>query len=525
MTMEALLLEAAQALEQGRYPQAEALLRQVVSQWPEGPDSYHLLAVLAERLGRIEDGLSLITTSLRLAPAFAPIHETRSRLLEAAGRRPEALQALETAMSLAPGHAGLAQAYVSLLLRADQFERAYAIARDLLSKAPDSPALLRAAGTAAIFLGLLEEARRLLDQAVGLAPDSFSGWLNLALAQRFCDDLAAADAAVARAVALEPANGNARWQQGQIAFLRGDWVRGWAGHRYRYAVAGPGLGLPDGPEPVWDGRPIPGQTLRLQGDQGLGDMLAFLRLIKPMLARNGAPAGVLLDLPPSLRQLAQDSFAAEPRISVISGPGPVPAHWRLALSGLGDLLAPAPDTLPPAPFLRACPVRVARWHQRLEGMGGPRIGLVWAGNPEFRFDRLRSLPFAQASRLLATAGPRWIIMQKGPGRAGFDPAAWPNTVWDADPYCVDFADTAALIQTLDLVITCDTAVFHVAAGLGAPVWLLQSCATDWRLGANLVPPWYPGARIFRQQVPGGWDGPVDAVLEALAGVGKSPAAR
>lgn len=265
------------------------------------------------------------------------------------------------------------------------------------------------------------------------------------------------------------------------------------------------------PCPRWTGtEPVAGQRVLLHAEQGHGDTVQFARYA-PLVAARGA--SVVLEAPPPLVRLLRQLPGP---VTVIARGDPLPdADWHCPLGSLPLAFGTTLATIPAAgPYLRADPVEVSGW-QAVPGDRRPRVGLVWAGNPRHRNDRRRSLPLAALAPL--ARGP-WQLVSLQKDVALDDArqlAAWQAI--DAGPRLRDFAATAAALMALDLVVTVDTAVAHLAGALGRPAWVLLPHAPDWRwLLGRADSPWYPTLRLFRQPRPGDWASVVRQVAGALA---------
>jgi hypothetical protein len=259
----------------------------------------------------------------------------------------------------------------------------------------------------------------------------------------------------------------------------------------------------------------------LHAEQGFGDTLQFCRFA-PLLARRCAK--VYLEVPRPLLRLLRHSLAGEnleviPRLADFPATQALPrTDYHCPLLSLPRVLGTTVDDVPAAvPYLAADATQAAAWSQRLRELPGRKVGLVWAGLPQYSDDAHRSLPLARLAPLGTVSGVTFVSLQTG-AAAGQATAPPPGlTIYDASRGLRDFADTAALVAALDLVISVDTAAAHLAGALGRPVWLLNRFDTDWRWMVDRTDsPWYPTMRIFRQPRRGDWDSVISQVCAALA---------
>ena len=265
------------------------------------------------------------------------------------------------------------------------------------------------------------------------------------------------------------------------------------------------------------------RVVLVRAEQGFGDMLQFCRYV-PHLADLGAR--VVLEVPTPLRRLMGGLDGVDRVVAAGEALPWFDRHCRLM--SLPRLFGTRLETIPDqVPYLRAEPALVEQWRARLSGLRGRRIGLVWAGGMRIdkphaaAIDRRRSIPFALLAPLASAPGCGFVSLRVG-DTAPVDGPEAPRADWllDVSDGITDFADTAALIETLDLVIAVDTAVAHLAGALGKPVWLLNRFDSCWRwLRDREDSPWYPGLRQFRQTTPGDWDGVIARVVAALRPAG------
>jgi tetratricopeptide (TPR) repeat protein len=338
-------------------------------------------------------------------------------------------------------------------------------------------------GNLAMQDGRVLEADRVFARALACEPAARAALYNRAAARHELGDAAGAVALYESVLAQAPDFFEARWNLAMALLASGRWREGWQAHECRRLH--PRLKPRDFAVPDWTGEPVAGRRLLLASEQGLGDTIQFLRYV-PAVAATGAR--IVLDLPASLLTLARD-LPVERLVASGEPVGDVDLHAPLMSL---PLLLGAPELPPLPPYLRADPQRRAGWRRRLAGAGRFRIGIAWAGNPEHRNDRRRSLSEAALARLAADLagldGVRVVSLQKD--RAA--PAGWLDVRPDLD-------DTAALIAELDLVIAVDTSIAHLAGALGRPLWLLLSPSAEWRwLHGQSRTPWYPSAELIWQ---------------------------
>src|SRR5476649_2395300 len=315
--------------------------------------------------------------------------------------------------------------------------------------------------------------------------------------------------AATRALAIAPDDVEARVNAGICRLLQGDLQGGWRWYESRWRR----LPLPDHAPPQWCGdAPLAGKTILVYAEQGLGDTIQMCRYVA-LLAAQGAD--VVLRVQPALKALLSQLAGAR---MVLADGEPLPAFdYHCSLMSLPFAFDTSLATIPAgAPYLRADPARAAAWAQRLGAPAGRRIGLAWSGNRGHDRDGSRSIPLMQLRGLFG-ADAQFVSLQ--PELRAIDRIVLENDQRIAShaAQLTDFAETAALIAQLDLVISVDTSVAHLAAAMGKPVWLLLAYAPDWRwLLERDDSPWYPTMRLFRQSVRGDWDGVVAEVAHALA---------
>jgi tetratricopeptide (TPR) repeat protein len=411
-------------------------------------------------------------------------------------------------------------------------------ARQGLALQPDS-FLLRFYEAGVLYVqGFTEDAAVGYHKLLALEPDHVQVLINLGIVARNLDELDEAERHLRRAIALAPHALSARGHLGAVLLAKGRYEEGWSCHEGRWANfldpdGNPSIAAqPQVPLPQWRGESpelairaehprAHGARLLVIPEQGHGDSLQFVRYL-PLVLERFSEVGFVC--PPALRRLFEDSLCSRwPGLALLDNGRFRFDHWDwyCPIMSLPLAFGTRLDNIPAAmPYLFADPARAASWHARLAALPDPelpRVGIVWAGgHSALMEDQVRSLTSAQIAPLLALRNVRWISLQKtdDPAKRADAASAARLTDWMDD--IADFADTAALIENLDLVIAVDTSVAHLAAAMGKPVWLLNRFAGCWRWLSNRDDsPWYPTVSLFTQRQRGDWDEVLTRVATAL----------
>ncbi|MBC5782781.1 tetratricopeptide repeat protein [Ramlibacter sp. USB13] len=427
-----------------------------------------------------------------------------AQALHATGRREEALAPLQAALQARPGDPGVLESLGTVLLELGRGGEALACFEQLLRAQGPSPETLANASAALLRLDRQEEALACAEEALRLDPVHRAALHNKGCA--LLDQLRMDEGLrhAVQAARQYPDDPDLRWNVAVAHLLTGDLVPGWEAHEARWQAKGfaastHGFGAPASPR--WTGvQDLADRSILLYAEQGLGDSIQFLRYL-PLVAQRARE--VLLQVQPALLPLLS-ALPANCRLLRPGEPFAAP-DFQCPLLSLPHAFRTALADIPAAvPYLRADPARVAAWRERLAGTRAPRVGIAWSGNAQHGNDRNRSIALPEF-RTVATERVQFVGVQpqvRETDRAAL--AQWPGLV-DAGPQLHDFADTAALFCALDLVVTVDTSVAHLAGALGRPVWILLPYAPDWRwMLEREDSPWYPTARLFRQPGRGDW---------------------
>lgn len=513
-----LLAAAVQQHRAGLLPEAAALYRRILTLQPRHADALHLLGLLEHARGAHADSLPLIEQAIAAEGRRAAFHVAHGSVLAALGDGDAAEQALARALRLDPGNAEALNALGNLRQTAGDSSAAEQAYRQALASRPDYVEALNNLGSALRAQGQLEDAESALRDALRLRPSYANALANLGLVLQELARYSQALAAYDQAVAIEPGHAVAHGNRSMLLLLLGRLKEGFAEYEWRWRM--PGFATPRRPfaQPAWHGEPLAGQTLLVHAEQGLGSAIQFVRYVIPAAARG---ARIVLECQPPLLRLFGHALAGTggPVAAVVAkGDALPPFDRQVPLISLPHVLGTTLSTVPaPIPYLSAHEADIAAWRLRLAAACRRRIGLVWAGNRRHENDRNRSLPPAALAPLVAGGNAAFFSLQVPASEE--DLAALPGgRVIDLAPDLADFAQTAAALEALDLVITVDTAVAHLAGALGRPTWLLLPYVPEWRwLLDRDDSPWYPTVRLFRQRSPGDWQGVLDHVAAALSG--------
>jgi tetratricopeptide (TPR) repeat protein len=523
--------------EQRDYPRALEHFQNAVAAQPDFADAHNDLGNLLQDLGRLDDSMAAFERALQLQPAMATAHYNLGNARRAAGRKQQALASYREATRLNPQFALAYNNLGTLLEECGDFasaEQAFSTAAQFAPQLAEAQFNL---GTRQMARGDLSAALASLHRAIALDPTHPQSYCGLGgvyqrlqqwdQARKYYQEAVRLDATYSdphcnlgimamyegryvdasqefeTVLALNPKCPEGHSNRGMLRLGAGDFARGWPGYLY-YSQCRAYQGI-RAARPIWEGGLLAGRTIRIVCDHGLGDTLQFVRYL-PWLKQQGA-GRVLL--------------AAQTEL-----------HPLLAESGFGELVAPDDETIPcdthvsimmlpglhylahrqlwqQGPYLSPNDELVARWRERLAAFPGPKVGICWRGSSRFLWNEWRSIPLAEFAPLAAVEGVRLVVLQQGEGRSQLSEVADRFPLIDfgeeVDRHGGAFRDSAAIIMNLDLVVTSDTSLAHVAAALGRPVWMAVCAAPEWRWQREgESTPWYPSMRLFRQQALDHW---------------------
>ncbi len=533
---------AVSAYQARRDPAATQLLQRAVETKPDFVEAWNAAGFVLRDQGQLDAALAAYRKALGLRPDQVTAHLGVGATLLAKGNTEPALASYARAVDLAPDSVAVAAELAAALRNLGRSEQALAVAQAMVDRLPDSA---DAHGLLAIELhhaGRYQDSVTRHERATALAPDSALAHTNLGVTLQALDDFDGAAARHRRAVELDPRNPQARRNLGLVlmqlnqleeavacfraaiavtpsnpdihwdcalAMLGAGHLReGWDEMEWRWGASAFPSTARHTERPQWDGSELAGRRLLMWAEQGLGDTIQFARYAT-LLARPGAR--LVLECAPHLQRLMQSLPGIESIVTREASPDDFDVH--VPLLSVPRLFGTTTRSIPAkVPYLSADANDRARWRAELAVGDEVRVGLVWAGSATHANDRNRSVDPALLEPLLAVPGVRWFGLQVD------DTAAPPpDTVTNLGPRLVDFAETAAVIDNLDLVLTVDTAVAHLAGAVGAAVWVLLPYVPDWRWMLERDDcPWYPTMRLFRQQQRGEWQPVIERVSAELA---------
>jgi len=485
-------------LHQGRGEEALATFDRATVLNPQDADLWYVRGRACNALQRPADAILSFQQALRLNPRHFEAASQTAQIFAQTDRPEEALPYFDLCDGLQPNRFQTFHMRAETLQKLGRFEEALAARRRAHFLDPANADGCVGLGNSLMALGRYEEALPWFDYAVARRKDLAYGFRSKAIALERLGRLDEAMTAYRQATLADPDEAESAWSLALLQLLAGDFAAGWAGREAaRWRIPTLAAGYPKLSKPLWRGQEaIEGRTILLCPDEGLGDTIQFARYV-PMLAARGARVilGVQDELFPLLSNLAGVSQCI-PR----SG-GTVPAYdLHCPITSLPWIFETRLDSIPAeTPYLPPPAAdRIAAWEQRLGARNRMRVGLVWSGNARHNNDRNRSIPLRLLARIL-DADATFVSLQKDVRTEDLSVLHERSDVVDLTAQLSDFAETAALVSCLDLVITVDTSVAHLSGALGRPTWILLPYAPDYRwLLHREDSPWYPSVRLFRQ---------------------------
>jgi tetratricopeptide (TPR) repeat protein len=499
---------------QGRLDEAARCFRQALELRPDFPEAYANLGLVLAGQGAWDEAVACCQQALRLRPDCAEAFNNLGLALRGQRRYAEAEASYRQALGLRPGSAEVHSNLGVVLVDLQQLDEAQDCFARAVRLKPDYAEAHSHLGAILCRLGQPEQALVSLRQALQLRPDFAEALNNLGLALRDLGRFEEALRSFQDALQVKPDCAEAHVAAAAIRLQLGDFDKGWPDYEWRWQL--PDAPSRNFPQPLWDGSPLAGRRILLYAEQGLGDTFQFVRYARLVQERGGT---VIVECQRFLRRI----LAGCPGIDELVGEGePLPPHdVRAPLMSLPLLFGTRIETIPATiPYLTADPVLVEQWRGRFAALAGFKIGINWQGNPQFRFDKQRSFTVTEFAPLAAVPGVQLVSLQHGPASEQLRAVAaqWPITDLGGrlDEEAGPFMDRAAVLMHLDLVVTSDTSIAHLAGALGVPVWVALGKAPYWCfLLEREDTPWYPTMRLFRQERTGEWGPVFERIAEAV----------
>lgn len=494
-------------LAEGDYQRAADAYRKATQILPDIAEAHYNLAIALNRLGNQREALAEYRMALQIRPDFVHAHYNMANIFKRQGQYHRAIIGYRRVVELQPDHYQAHYQLAECLKQTGRYEQAVPHAQRAL-EAPDAPAVVYATlADCLIRTGRLQEAADVLRQAAERFPGLADSYANLGGVLNLLGDYDQAWKLYHKALAINPDHTLAHWNRGLLLLVRGDLEAGWKDYAYRkrskdlWKTSYPNAQAIK--QPLWDGQPFEGKTLLVHYEQGIGDTIQFARYLPMVKARGGK---VIMEINPSLFGLFEklgciDQLVPSGRLDDVK------FDMHVFLLDLPGIFNTTLQTIPAqVPYLRPDDRSKELWASRLAGVG-LKVGLVWAGSPKHAGDRFRSCRLEQLRPLFRTKNIRFFSLQKGPARNQLK--ACPDLpILDLDRFLTNWSQTAAIVANLDLLISVDTSVLHLAGAMARPAWGLIAAVPDWRwLLDRTDSPWYPSLRLFRQGQDRSW-GPV-----------------
>jgi len=485
----------------GDLENSERCFRCAVDTGPQIADAHCNLGGLLMRRGKLDEAEASLVKALELNPELVKAHSDLGNILFRKQCIDEAINCYRRAIGNAPTLHAVRLNLAQALIRKGDFELAITELQVVLDFEPDYAKANKLMGNCLVALGRLPEAVKYFRYAIQVGAEPVGTHMKLGKILQTQGMLKEAKEAFDAVIGFQSDHVEARVCRALILMLWGDYLQGWQEYEWRWKL--PARELRQLDRPLWDGSSLSGRTILLHPEQGLGDSIQFIRFA-PALKQLGAT--VLFMPPPPLYELMRGCRGLD---RVLRSSDELPEYdVHLPLMSLPQMLGTEVETIPAdIPYIHVDTPLKAELRALLDARRDKfRVGIIWAGGETAKNDHLRSCPVARFMALRDVPDVALFSLQKGERSAQLAPADPEGVVTDLAPLLEDFADTAAVMNELDLVISVDTATAHLAGALGRPVWTVIPTVPDWRwlLDRN-DSPWYPGMTLFRQETPGDWE--------------------
>ncbi len=506
--------------EQGKLEEAAKSHRQALALIPDFVEAHSNLGNVLQAIGQFDEAAACYHRALELKPDFAEVHNNLGKALQKLGQLESALASYQRALQIKPDYAEIPVNIGNIWLELGQYQKAITSYQHALQIKSDYVDAYCNIGLAQQNLNQLDAGVASIMRALEISPDVAETHFNLGVALHNLGRIEDAVASYHRALEIKPDFAKAHFNLSLLFLSQGRYAEGWPEYEARYdpGYSGRQSIPPNLPYPRWQGQPLAGKSILIWPEQGYGDEIQFARYV-PLLKARGV-SRITLVCRTALKTLLGTLAGADAVVTQSEAAALLLHDYWIFPMSLPLHFATTVETIPAGlPYLSVPPERLKRWHQRLPA-SGLKVGLVWKGSALHGNDANRSLPsLSLLAPLWSVPGVNFISLQKGQGEeeAASPPAGQPILHLGSD--IMDFADTAAIVAQLDLVICIDTAIVHLAGALNKPCWvLLPATGTDWRwLRDRSDSPWYPDVvRLFRQTNSGDWSATIEDIAQNLA---------
>jgi tetratricopeptide (TPR) repeat protein len=483
----------------GKLKEAKFEYRKLLRRYPNNADILHLNGTLLHQMGQMPAAIKNLTQATALAPQNREIHLSLFRSLAAADQIPELEQTLRTLIEFSPNDAYLLEQMGEILVRQDRADEAEPYFRRSVDSNPDTHAAWNGLGNILGQRGEFSDAEDCYLKSIEIQPTRAEARYNLGNALRQQNKVTDSIKALSKAIKLDPEFKLAHVHLAFSLFMNGDFEAAWPEYEWRWKI--PNFPTPERPfsQPKWQGEHLNGKKILVHAEQGFGDTLQFARFTEIISNYGGE---VILECAPSLTNLMKS--APDVAKTLARGDALPKFDVHVPLLSIPGILSMDLDAIPmQAPYLQSTVNKQEYWDDRLRFPDHLKIGITWQTSTEQLSSSFKSCPLQAYVPFFGMEQVKWISLQK---EIPTSDLPLPPHLMDISNDLVDFTDTAAVISNLDLVISMDTAVAHLAGALGKPVWLLLSTAGDWRwMRDRSDSPWYPTMDIFRQAQFNDWN--------------------
>lgn len=507
----------------GHFSVAETIYKKILTVQPDSAEIYKNHGNTLLSLGRLEDAEKAYRRALVLRPDFGEAYNNLGNVLRLLNRLEESVQAFRQSLAIMPDRVEVHINFGNVLMELTQYKEAELSYRKAVVLRPDFAPAYNSRGNALLALERWQAAEKSYSHAITLKPDYAEAYSGLGNSFKKLLRFEAAEYAYRQAIVINPEDAIAKYNLSMLKLLQGEYEEGFRLYESRFDGADKSFFVDNiialirkqvSGYDIWHGEPLGEQTLSVITEQGAGDILMMMRYLT-LIKEKGCKRLVVYCLPP-MKRILQSIAAVD---EVICEDGAMPCGLYCSLMSLPYLFNTRLGSIPCSiPYIHVADDMKQKWRLHFSQMTGKKVGLVWAGGKLTKSDKLRSIPLYKFASFLEIRGVHLVSLQKGEeAKKQLEALDW--SFFDRMDECEDFLDTAALITELDLVISVDTSVAHLAGALGKPVWLLNRFESEWRWMRNRSDtPWYPSMTIFTQAEYGNWDNVICRVREELSKV-------